>query len=107
MTKTPQSEANRRALEARRERLAEELRQMVADAGHWNRTHPDEEPIIVDVNLEPDVAKLLASGGGSGDPACLGCQKVWRHHHTGEAGTVCALHNYGPAYSPGLKEPTR
>lgn len=62
--KTPQSEANRRALEARRERLAEELRQMVADAERWNRTHPDEEPIIVDVNLTPDVARLLAAPAG-------------------------------------------
>lgn len=43
----------------RLKRIAAELRQLQADAEHWNRLHPDEEPIVIDVNLSGDVAARL------------------------------------------------
>ena len=42
---------------------------------------------------------------GIGDPDCLACDKVWRHHHRPEAGTRCVAHDYGEACADGLKEP--
>lgn len=54
-------EARRRSLAARREKLAEELGKLVHDAEHWNRAHPNEEPIIIDPNIAPDVERLLAA----------------------------------------------
>lgn len=47
---TPHEELDR--LRARRDRLAHEIEIATNDADHWNRTHPDEEPI--------DVTELLA-----------------------------------------------
>lgn len=48
---------------------------------------------------------------GRGDPACYGCNKVWRHHNRGEVGTVCGIgkndgvHPYGPACHVHLTAP--
>ncbi len=39
--------------------LETELRQQQLDADHWNRTHPDEEPIILEP-LPSWVPKALA-----------------------------------------------
>lgn len=47
-------------LEARRAAIAAEVRQMVADAEHWNSTHPNEEPIVVDPDLTKDVEAEVA-----------------------------------------------
>lgn len=44
----------------RRDRIAEDLRQLVRDAEAWNTLHPDEEPIVIDVDLTPDVAERIA-----------------------------------------------
>jgi len=66
-------EARRRRVAELREKLAHEMRELVHDAEHWNRTHPNEEPIIIDPNLGPDVERRLAElasedpdGNGSG-----------------------------------------
>lgn len=45
---------------ARRERIAAEMRQLKIDADAWNARHPDEEPIVIDMNLQPDIDALLA-----------------------------------------------
>ena len=45
---------------------------------------------------DDDALKRL-SGGDLPAAGCFACAKVWRHHHTGERGTVCSTHNYGPA----------
>lgn len=49
--------------------------------------------------------KALAPKIAPGDANCLACQKVWRHHHTGENGTTCHRHDYGPAGANGLEAP--
>lgn len=46
-----------RFLERRRDRLAGEMRQLQSDVDYWNRTHPDEEPIVIDADLTADVEK--------------------------------------------------
>lgn len=38
----------REGLLARRERIAEDVREMVRDVDHWNRVHPDWTPLTVD-----------------------------------------------------------
>ena len=35
----------------RRNIIRNELEKIKNDADHWNRTHPNEEPIIIDLNL--------------------------------------------------------
>jgi ferredoxin-NADP reductase len=57
----PMHEARRRAIAARREQVARELRQLADDAEHWNRMRPDEEPIVIDTNLGPDVRARFAA----------------------------------------------
>ena len=41
-------------------RIAREMRQLKDDADHWNSLHPDEPPIVVDMDLTADVAKRMA-----------------------------------------------
>lgn len=45
---------------AGRRALALKMLELCDDAAHWNRTHPDEEPIVVDTDIRKDVAKLTA-----------------------------------------------
>jgi hypothetical protein len=59
-------EALQRNVDARREKIAAEMRQLVADAEHWNRTHPDEEPIIIDPDFGKDVDAALARARSGG-----------------------------------------
>ncbi len=54
------TEVARLAIEARRQAIADEMAAIRADAEHWNRMHPGEEPIAIDLNLGPDVAAALA-----------------------------------------------
>ncbi len=42
----------------RQKRLADEMAQFQADVEHWNRTHPDEEPIVFSADLTADVKAL-------------------------------------------------
>lgn len=42
-------------IQERREALADEMKKLVADAEHWNRTHPNEEPIVIDPDITADV----------------------------------------------------
>ena len=44
----------------RRDRIVEDLRDLVRDAEAWNRLHPDEEPIVIDVDLTADVSEGIA-----------------------------------------------
>jgi hypothetical protein len=43
------------SLAERREKIADGLRQLKAEADHWNKTHPNEAPIVVDFDLTKDV----------------------------------------------------
>lgn len=47
-------------LRARRDRLHEEIESMRNDADHWNRTHPNEEPIDVGALIDEPL-EILAS----------------------------------------------
>jgi hypothetical protein len=49
------TDSRRTDLEARRRAIADEMAAIQADADHWNRTHPDEEPIVIDLNLSAEV----------------------------------------------------
>lgn len=42
----------------RLEILAQEMRQLQDDIDHWNRMHPNEEPIVIDADLSAEVAAL-------------------------------------------------
>jgi hypothetical protein len=48
-------DSHRRDLDGRRAQIASEVRKMVAEAERWNRQHPNDEPIVIDVNFEKDV----------------------------------------------------
>ncbi|MFA5186312.1 MAG: hypothetical protein WC551_07555 [Patescibacteria group bacterium] len=52
-------------LAARRAVLAKRLQQLKADQDHWNRMHPDEEPISLDFDLTADVEAALAAKRGT------------------------------------------
>jgi hypothetical protein len=52
-----------RSFRRRRQRIADEMAQMKLDADHWNRLHPNEEPIVVDVDLTVEVAALKIDRG--------------------------------------------
>lgn len=41
----------------RRKIILNELKQIQRDADHWNRTHPNEEPIVIDLNLTEEILK--------------------------------------------------
>lgn len=45
-------------LRARRDRLAHEIAMIRGDAEHWNRVHPDEEPIDVAALVNEPLAIL-------------------------------------------------
>ncbi len=59
----PVDEKDRQALDhlrARRDRLAHEIEMMTNDIEHWNRVHPNEQPISVEEHTaEP--RKILAA----------------------------------------------
>jgi hypothetical protein len=44
----------------RRNAILRELRQMKDDIDHWNETHPDEQPIVIDFDLSKDVERLVS-----------------------------------------------
>ena len=44
-----------RLFERRHKALEAELRQIQADADHWNRTHPDEEPIVIEPIAQAEI----------------------------------------------------
>lgn len=46
---------SKRRVKNQREKIADELAQIKADADRWNRMHPDEEPIVIDMDLTADV----------------------------------------------------
>lgn len=46
---------------SRREQMADDANQMVLDLDHWNRSNPDKEPIIISLDVTPDVRERLAN----------------------------------------------
>lgn len=61
-----------RRLHERRQELARRMAELRADAEHWNRTHPDDEPIVVDMDLGPEVVAAL-----SATITCTGIAASW------------------------------
>ena len=53
------SEMQRHAAEELK-RIARVMQQIKDDADHWNRLHPNEPPIEVDMDLTADVARRKA-----------------------------------------------
>lgn len=49
---------------ARRAQIADELFQIVLDAEHWNRLHPAQKPITIDLDLDEEITAL-----------CINCPK--------------------------------
>lgn len=43
----------------RHDKLAKEIKQVKLDAEHWNRLHPDEEPIVIDMQWPEAVLRSL------------------------------------------------
>lgn len=55
-----------RGTAAQRHALAVRMIELCDDSAHWNLTHPNEEPIVVDTDIRKDGAKLttrLVKGG--------------------------------------------
>lgn len=44
-------------------------------------------------------------GGASGNPHCIGCQRVWEHHEQGVSGDFCVGHCYGLSGDKALRPP--
>lgn len=51
-----QSLRKRADLLARRAKIADTLYQIVLDAAEWNRLHPEEKPLEIDLELAEEVA---------------------------------------------------
>lgn len=58
-----QRELELQSFEMRRERIRARLQEIKADADHWNRLHPDEEPIVVDMDLTADAERMKRERG--------------------------------------------
>jgi hypothetical protein len=52
---------------ARREQVVGDMVQLTLDLAHWNRIHPNEEPIVAQTDVTPDVNERLASADGFGE----------------------------------------
>lgn len=52
------SDTQGRFLQRRRDRLAREMVQLQNDIDHWNRAHPNEEPIVLEADLTRDIKML-------------------------------------------------
>ena len=54
---------NLELFERRRQRIEQEMRQIQVDAEHWNRNHPDEEPIIIEPVTAAEIERAKAKRG--------------------------------------------
>ncbi len=52
---------------ARREQVVGDMVQLTLDLDHWNRVNPNEEPIILQTDVTPDVNERLASSNGTAE----------------------------------------
>jgi hypothetical protein len=52
---------------ARREQVVGDMVQLNLDLAHWNRVNPQEEPIVLETDVTPDVNERLASSAGSAE----------------------------------------
>lgn len=64
-------------IQDRRAALADEMKKLVADAEHWNRTHPDEEPIVIDVDITADVEQARRAAAGLSVYRIQDCERHW------------------------------
>mgnify|MGYP000792002200 FL=1 len=48
---------------ARREQVVGDMLQLTLDLDHWNRVNPNEEPIIIETDVTPDIEERLAFSG--------------------------------------------
>ena len=44
-----------RRLKQRQEKLTAEFQQLLNDAAHWNRTHPNDPPIVIEPITEVEI----------------------------------------------------
>lgn len=51
----PSDDFMARSIKSRKQLWIEEMRQIQRDAEHWNRTHPDEEPIVIEPITEAEI----------------------------------------------------
>jgi hypothetical protein len=51
------SDFQRRRLEQRWQELLSEWQQAKNDCEHWNRTHPDEAPLVFDWDLKAEIER--------------------------------------------------
>lgn len=70
MTKTKNVYENpdlrqRAELIARRAKIANQLLAIVSDADYWNRTHPDQKPIEIDIDLTKEVIEMCLNSPSS------------------------------------------
>ncbi len=56
-------DARRRILDRRRQEIADEWQSILDDAAHWNSTHPDEPPIIIEPITQAEIDALKAAHG--------------------------------------------
>jgi hypothetical protein len=52
---------------ARREQVVGDMLQLTLDLNHWNRVNPNEQPIVAETDITPDVAEKLAGLDGSSE----------------------------------------
>lgn len=58
-----------RRIAQRAKEIEDEFRQICRDAEHWNRTHPDEEPIVVEPITREEIEARARRDAGSAEPA--------------------------------------
>lgn len=52
-----------RSIKRRQQEIRNELRQMQDDVDHWNRMHPDEEPIVIEPITQAEIDALKRERG--------------------------------------------
>lgn len=80
MTDARQAFVRRQAksIQRRRETLARNMAELQDDIYHWNRTHPDEQPIVLSADLTADVKAMrnacpYCEGAGGRGEKCAEC----------------------------------
>lgn len=55
----------RRSAYSRREQVVGDLLQLTLDLDHWNRSNIEEEPLMIEADIAPDISERLAAEGVS------------------------------------------
>lgn len=53
-----------RSIKRRQQAWLEEMRQLQNDVDHWNRTHPNEKPIVIEPITKAEIESLRSAGEG-------------------------------------------